>query len=47
LRPGMLADVVALDQDLFALSADELQTAVSKTRSALTIVGGRVVHEAL
>ena len=47
LRAGMLADVVALDQDLFALSKDELSQHIGKTRSALTVVGGRVVHEAL
>ena len=41
LRPGMLADVVALDRDLFAIPAESLSTVRVRT----TIAGGRVVYE--
>jgi len=47
LRPGMLADVTVLDQELLALSKHELPERLCATRSVLTIVGGHVVHEAL
>jgi len=47
LRPGMLADVVVLDTDLFALPEAELAQHIAETRSVLTIVNGRVVHRTL
>jgi predicted amidohydrolase YtcJ len=42
LRPGMLADVVVLDHDLFAIAPDRIKD----VRALLTVVGGRVVHAA-
>ena len=42
LRPGMKADVVVFDRNLFALDPEELQEA----RVAATYVGGRKVYEA-
>ena len=39
---GMLADVVVLDQDLFAIAPDRIKD----TKALLTVVGGRVVHAA-
>ena len=41
LRPGMLADLVLLDRDLFR-SAPE---AIAEARVRATVVGGRVVYE--
>jgi len=41
LRPGMLADLVLLDRDLFAMPAESLAT----VRVQATIVGGRVVYD--
>ena len=41
LSPGMLADLAILSQDIFKVPADALPA----TRSVLTIVGGKVVHE--
>jgi len=41
LRPGMLADVVLLDRDLFSIPAESL----SVVRVRTTLVGGRVVYE--
>jgi hypothetical protein len=41
--PGKLADLVVLSQDLFAVEAH----AIGETQVLLTIVGGRVVHDAL
>jgi len=41
LAPGMLADVVVVDQDLFAIPPE----AIRDTRVVMTIVGGRVVFE--
>jgi predicted amidohydrolase YtcJ len=43
IRPGMLADVALLSQDIFRVPPPELP----KTTSVLTIVNGRVVHQAL
>jgi predicted amidohydrolase YtcJ len=40
LAPGMLADVVVLSSDIFALEPAQLL----KTQVACTIVGGRVVY---
>ena len=37
----MLADVVVIDQDLFAIAPE----AIRDTRIVMTIVGGRVVFE--
>ncbi|MBM3875093.1 MAG: amidohydrolase family protein, partial [Verrucomicrobia bacterium] len=42
LAPGMLADFVMLDRNLFTVPPDELQHA----RVALTVMDGRVVYEA-
>jgi predicted amidohydrolase YtcJ len=41
LRPGYRADVVLLDQDLFAIPPEAIET----TRIRATIAGGRVVYE--
>jgi hypothetical protein len=41
LSPGMLADVVMLDQDIFAVKPEM----IDKTRVLLTIMDGRVVFE--
>jgi predicted amidohydrolase YtcJ len=41
LRPGMLADLVLLDRDLFRLEGEALATA----RPVLTVCDGRVVHD--
>jgi predicted amidohydrolase YtcJ len=43
LAPGMLADLAVLSQDVFAVPSRELPA----TTSVLTLVGGRVVHDAL
>ena len=43
LRPGMVADLAVLSQDLFTATDAQLP----KTRSVLTIVGGRIVHDTL
>jgi predicted amidohydrolase YtcJ len=42
LAPGMLADVAVLSQDIFVVPPNELP----KTRSLLTVVGGKVVFAA-
>jgi hypothetical protein len=42
LAPGMLADLVLLDRDPFLIPPAELKD----VRAVLTVVGGRVVHEA-
>ena len=41
LSPGMLADLAILSQDVFKVPA----AALPATRSVLTVVGGKVVHE--
>ncbi len=41
LAPGMLADVVMLDQDIFAIKP----ATIDKTKVVLTIMDGRVVYE--
>jgi predicted amidohydrolase YtcJ len=41
LRPGMLADLVVLDRDLFTIDP----TTIRATRVVATVVGGRVVRE--
>ncbi len=46
LAPGALADLVVLDSDLFAIAA-EAPHQLDAVRSALTIVNGCVVHDAL
>jgi hypothetical protein len=43
LAPGMLADLAVLSQDVFTVPA----TALPATRSVLTLIGGRVVYDAL
>jgi predicted amidohydrolase YtcJ len=43
LAPGMLADLAVLSQDVFTAPPDRLPG----TTSVLTLVGGRVVHDAL
>lgn len=47
IKPGMLADLAVLDADLFGVPQADLEANIANTRSALTIVGGRVVHRAL
>lgn len=47
IKPGMLADLAVLDTDLFGAPQADLETTIAHTRSALTVVGGRVVHRAL
>jgi hypothetical protein len=42
LAPGMLADLAVLSQDVFSVPAE----ALPGTTSVLTLVGGRVVHQA-
>jgi predicted amidohydrolase YtcJ len=42
LKAGFLADLVVLDQDLFAIAPERIKEA----KALLTIVGGRVVHAA-
>ena len=42
LVPGMAADVVVCDRDLLGVPLEK----VSKTKSRLTMVGGRIVHRA-
>jgi predicted amidohydrolase YtcJ len=41
LKPGMLADLAVLSQDIFAVPAAE----IGRTRATLTMVGGRIVYE--
>jgi predicted amidohydrolase YtcJ len=41
LKPGMLADLAVLSQDIFAVPVNSLPA----TESVLTMVGGRVVHD--
>jgi predicted amidohydrolase YtcJ len=41
-RPGMMADLAVLSQDIFTVPLPELP----KTVSVLTVVGGKVVHDA-
>jgi predicted amidohydrolase YtcJ len=41
LKPGMLADLAVLSQDIFAIPVESLPA----TESVLTMVGGRVVHD--
>ena len=43
LTPGKLADVVVLSQDLFAVEPHQM----GETQVLLTVVGGRIVHDAL
>ena len=42
LEAGKLADLAMLSQDIFTVPLPELP----KTQSLLTLVGGRIVHEA-
>jgi predicted amidohydrolase YtcJ len=42
LEPGRLADLAVLSQDIFTASLPELP----KTGSLLTLVGGKIVHDA-
>lgn len=42
IAPGMLADIAILSQDIFTAAVETLPA----TKSLMTIVGGRVVHEA-
>jgi predicted amidohydrolase YtcJ len=42
IEPGKLADIVVLNKDYFAVPEAEIKT----IRSVLTIVDGKVVHEA-
>jgi len=42
IEPGKLADVVVLSDDYFTVPDEKLK----KIRSVLTMVGGRIVHDA-
>jgi hypothetical protein len=42
LEPGKLADLAVLSEDIFHVPPDELP----KTRSVLTMVGGKIVYDA-
>jgi predicted amidohydrolase YtcJ len=42
LAPGMLADFAVLSQDIFTVAPDQLP----RTTSVMTVMGGKVVHEA-
>ena len=42
IAPGMLADVALLSQDIFKVPVPDLP----RTTSVLTIVNGRIVHDA-
>jgi predicted amidohydrolase YtcJ len=42
LAPGYLADVAVIDRNLFEIPAEE----IAQARVVLTVVGGRVVHDA-
>jgi predicted amidohydrolase YtcJ len=42
LKVGMLADLVVLDHDLFAIAPDRIKD----VRALLTVIGGRLVHAA-
>jgi predicted amidohydrolase YtcJ len=42
IEPGNRADLAVLDRDVFSVPDEELK----RTRSVLTLVGGRIVHEA-
>ena len=41
-RSGKLADLAVLNQDYFTVPDEDLK----KIRSVLTVVGGRIVHDA-
>jgi predicted amidohydrolase YtcJ len=41
IAPGMLADLIILDRDIFKIDANEIE----KTRVTMTIVDGRIVYE--
>jgi len=43
LTPGRLADFVMLDRDIFAIAPEEIRHAGIR----MTVVGGRIVHEAM
>jgi predicted amidohydrolase YtcJ len=43
IESGNRADLAVLDRDVFAVADEELK----RTRSVLTVVGGRIVHDAL
>jgi len=43
IEPGNRADLAVLDRDVFTAADEELK----RTRSVLTLVGGRIVHDAL
>lgn len=43
LAPGMLADIAVIDRDLFGIPPAEIRDA----RVVLTVVGGRIVHDAM
>ena len=42
IEPGKLADLVVLDRDYFTIPDADIK----KIRSVLTLVGGKVVHDA-
>jgi len=43
IEPGKLADLVVLNKDYFSVTDEEIK----QIRSVLTIVDGKIVHEAL
>jgi hypothetical protein len=43
LEPGKLADLAVLSRDIFSVAPSE----IPGTESVLTLVGGKVVHDAL
>jgi predicted amidohydrolase YtcJ len=43
IEPGKLADLVVLDKDIFSMEPERIKEA----RVAMTVVGGRIVHDAL
>ena len=43
IEPGKRADLAVIDRDFFTVPDAE----IARTRSVLTVVGGRVVHDTL
>lgn len=42
IEPGKLADMILLNQNIFEIPASQIH----KTESVLTVVGGRIMHQA-
>jgi predicted amidohydrolase YtcJ len=46
ITPGKLADIVALDRDLFALEARGIKgSEIAETEVFMTLFDGRIIHE--